>query len=89
MKENMEGGIEMLIKWRYEWCKMCERPNKIGFSVSDEEWEKIVSKEFRNHCLCYNCFELLSYIKKIPFTLLGLYPVARLKKCRYVEGRRT
>ncbi len=69
----------MPIEWNYEWCRMCERPNKIGFSVTNEVWEKIVPKELHFDILCYNCFELLSYKKNIPFTLLGLYPVARVE----------
>ena len=28
-----------MIDWEYEWCKLCERPNKIGFIVSDEDWQ--------------------------------------------------
>ena len=73
-------GKNMSIKWEYEWCKMCERPNKIGFVVSDEDWRKIVPDKMKkgSGILCYNCFERLSYEKKIPFVLLGLYPVARI-----------
>jgi len=71
----------MPIKWEYEWCKMCERPNKIGFAVSDEEWKKIAPEG--KDVLCYNCFEALSFEKGIPFTLIGLYPVARVKGCKF------
>ncbi len=65
----------MGIDWEYEWCKCCERPNKIGFQVSDEDWEKIVEGEY--NVLCYNCFENLSFKKKIPFKLISLAPVSR------------
>lgn len=76
----------MTIKWEFEWCKLCERPNKIGFSVSDEDWEKIVGKREENTVICYNCFERLSYEKNIPFTLKRLFPVARIEGCKFENG---
>lgn len=77
----------MPVNWEYEWCKMCERPNKIGFSVSDEDWRNIVPDEMKNGngILCYNCFETLAYKKRIPFTILGLFPVSRVEGCRYTH----
>lgn len=77
-----------MIKWEFEWCSLCERPNKIGFEVSNEDWEKIVGKGKENIVVCYNCFERLSYEKNIPFTLKGLYPVARVEGCRFNIGDR-
>ena len=73
--------INMVIKWEYEWCQLCERPNKIGFNVKDEDWKAIVPEEMKDGSgvLCYNCFETLSYKKKITFTITGLYPVARME----------
>ena len=77
----------MPIDWEYEWCRMCERPNKIGFTVPDEDWKKIVPDEMKdgNGVLCYNCFETLSHQKGIPFTLLTLAPVARVEGTRYTN----
>ena len=69
-----------MINWKYEWCKCCERPNKIGFSVSDEDWKKIVGDP--NCVLCYNCFEQKSYDKGIPFTLIDeFFPITRVEGC--------
>lgn len=78
----------MPIDWQYEWCKRCERPNKIGFQVPDEDWKKIAPDDMKDGSgvLCYNCFETLSHEKNIPFTLIGLYPVARVEGCIYKGG---
>ena len=80
----------MTIEWKNEWCKCCERPNKIGFHVTDRDWKGIVPPEYQESVLCYNCFEMFAYIKQMDFTLLGLYPVARINiktVCYYWDNK--
>lgn len=62
--------------WDYEICKRCCRPSAIGFTVRDSDWERIVGGRY--NVLCFTCFEHLAFAARKGFTLLGLYPVARV-----------
>lgn len=66
--------------WEYEVCKKCMKPNKIGFHIDDDVWNKIVPKKFKNKVLCYYCFEEYSFNKKIAFKINNLFPIIRIEQ---------
>ncbi len=41
-------------------CKMCGRPDKFNFDVSDDIWNAVVPPELINHVVCISCFDGLA-----------------------------
>lgn len=67
-----------------EICKACFEINRIGFSVPDEIWIKVVPILLRDHILCLNCFTRFADERLIPWDEnITFYPVSFVK---HIEG---
>lgn len=38
-------------------CKVCGRPDKFDFRVSDEVWAAVIPEVYRNRVVCLCCFD--------------------------------
>ena len=64
-------------KWPGEWCSRCNRRNTVGFTVSDELWNKVVGNN--NVVRCLTCFDEEAQSKNIEYggrDIVALYPVS-------------
>jgi len=43
-----------------EICKVCYRPNAVGFTVPDSVWKQVVPEALRGSVLCLQCFTTLA-----------------------------
>jgi hypothetical protein len=53
-------------------CKVCGRPDKFNFSVSDAEWEAIVPDNYRRLVVCLSCFDTFAHTKGLNYALAAL-----------------
>jgi hypothetical protein len=49
-------------------CKVCGRPDKFDFHVSNEIWEAVVPPPFQNRVVCLFCFDSFAYEKNIKYS---------------------
>ena len=62
-------------KWPGEWCKRCNRRNVIGWSVSDDVWNRVVGGRW--NILCSGCFDEEAELRGILYSFDNeLYPVS-------------
>jgi hypothetical protein len=52
-------------------CKVCGRPDKFNFSVSDEDWARIVPPQYRGLVVCFACFDLFAHATRQQYALVG------------------
>ena len=52
-------------KWDGETCKLCQREQRLAWSVKDEIWKKVVSKKYQKKVICFECFLKLADEKNI------------------------
>jgi hypothetical protein len=58
---------------RRQTCKVCGRPDKFNFHVSDRQWCRIVPKAYRGLVVCLACFDAFAYVKGADYALGALY----------------
>lgn len=54
-------------------CKNCFSQSMMDFVVSDEEWNKITSRKFRNEVLCLACFDNFAFQKSFKYEILEIH----------------
>jgi len=60
-----------------EICKICFSPNSVGFTVPDDIWEAVISKEYNVNITCLRCFTRLADEKLIEWDKdIKFYPVS-------------
>ena len=57
LRRERDGKLPYEINLQQQTCKVCGRPMKLDFHVSDELWDKIVPEEYRNSAVCLYCFD--------------------------------
>lgn len=48
-------------------CKICGRPDKFDFHVSEKIWEAVVPPEFQTRVVCLYCFDDLAYERGVDY----------------------
>lgn len=60
-----------------ETCSICFHVNRVGFSVPDKTWERIVPFQFKNSTVCLLCFTRLGDEKLIQWDVgIRFFPVS-------------
>jgi len=64
-----------MTKWDGEWCGRCDRRNVMGWSVSNEAWDRVVKERW--DILCPSCFDELAEEQEIRYLFdEDVYPVS-------------
>jgi hypothetical protein len=50
-------------------CKVCGRPDKFDYHVSDEIWGAVVPPPFQNRVVCLFCFDGFAYERNIKYSI--------------------
>jgi hypothetical protein len=48
-------------------CKVCGRPDKFDFHVSNDIWQAIVPDEFQSRVVCLYCFDDFAYRRNVDY----------------------
>lgn len=54
-------------------CKVCGRPDKFDFNVTDAEWARIVPDPYRSLAVCLSCFDLFATTTRQPYSVTALW----------------
>lgn len=61
-------------EWRGEVCRRCQRRNPIGFSVSEDVWQRVVRGRWA--VLCPTCFDEEAEAGGVAYRLDEVWPVS-------------
>lgn len=53
-------------------CKVCGRPDKFDFGVSDDDWSQVVPLPYRHLVVCLACFDLFAMVAGHQYALTRL-----------------
>lgn len=54
---TLSDGATKACKCSQQTCKVCGRPDKFNFHVSDEVWASIIPPKFQAKVVCLSCFD--------------------------------
>ena len=48
-------------------CKVCGRPDKFDFNISDDVWRAVVPSEFQSLVVCLFCFDDFAHRRNVAY----------------------
>lgn len=63
----VDHGLSLPVGLSREICKICYRPNRVGFYVPTKVWRKVIPKHLVNKVVCLDCFTRMADEKLIKW----------------------